>query len=193
MVVWVRNKAAATRSYEWSVTGRGGAALPEGWMVSFREPGGALEPAGTRRGSTPNPADYPDWGWTFVTVKVPPSQGEGRVPAELHAGGATRSFTFVVAAERGAVSRLGERINTCYDLKGEDGTPIQKGPFPLTVGADGAVTGYAFGVAGLALGETADLVVPPPLAYGYDFNDLSGQTLQWTVRHVADPAECPRS
>jgi len=185
--VWVHNNATSALPYTFAVTGPGGAALPDGWSVTFQSASGTLPPQASAQ-------DPKAWAATLATVTIPASQAGADVPAELHAAGATRAFTFHVQAARGAVSKVGDHIDTCYDLKGQDGREIQRGPFPLTVGAQGAVSGYAFGTAGLAPGEKVVLHVPPPFAYGVGGNppDIHPwETLDWAATSKTASMNCP--
>ena len=194
MYIWVHNNSTSVLPYAWNVTGPGGSPLPPGWSVTFQTPSGVLQPGGTR-GTAPNGrATYPDWAATLATLTLPADTGPMHFPAELRVGGGIRPFIFHVQGPRGAVSQPGEQVTTCYDLKGQDGRDIQKGPFPLQVAGQGAVPGYAYGTAGVAMGETVVLVVPPPFAYpeGNPPDIQAWETLRWSAKIVSDASTCPR-
>lgn len=194
MYLWVHNNSTSALPYAWNVTGPGGSPLPPGWSVTFQSPSGILQPAGTK-GTSPNGrATYPDWAATLATLTLPADNGPMHFPAELRVGGGIRPFIFHVQGPRGAVSQPGDQVTTCYDLKGEDGRDIQKGPFPLQVAGQGAVPGYAYGTAGVARGETVVLVVPPPFAYpeGNPPDIKAWETLRWSAKIVTDASTCPR-
>ncbi len=190
--VWVHNNGTAPLDYTWSLTGAGGAALPAGWTATFVTPSGTLAEAGAKEGA---------WAATVVKLTIPASQPAGQIQAELHAGGATRPFVFHVAEERGRVTVSGEHVQTHYDLDDDRGTAIQhNGDFCVTLGpGTNAVQGYAWGLIGLAKGETVTLVVPPPFAYHYSGHSLSAKTLVWkatingysTTPPDQQTAQCP--
>lgn len=181
MFVWVHNNGTAPLDYTWSISGVGGQPLPEGWSVTFSQPSGTLRPGGSQG---------PDWASTQVSLTLPATHPGGEVQAELHAGGATRQFTFHVAPERGTVIAAGTPVMTHYDLKDAHGNRIQEGDYCLTAGGGQAVKAYSFGVIGMALNETVTLVVPPAFAYGYSGANLSGQWLHWTTTATSLPGSC---
>jgi cyclophilin family peptidyl-prolyl cis-trans isomerase len=170
--VWVHNNGTSALDYTWSLTGAGGAALPEGWAATFATPAGTIAQAGATESA---------WAATVVTLHVPATQPAGEVPAELHAGGATRAFVFHVALPLGRVAVAGDNVMTHYDLWDSKGNAIQlDGDFCATLGPKtNAVSGYGYGLIGVAKGETVTLVVPPPFAYHYSGHSLSGKTLVW--------------
>ncbi|MES2153743.1 MAG: FKBP-type peptidyl-prolyl cis-trans isomerase [bacterium] len=191
-MAWIHNTAPHRIAFSWTMTLAGGAPLPKDWTVSFSPAGGALEALGTKR-LTNGRYLYDDWGRTMVTLRLPDNATAGDVPIELHAGGGTRAAVLGIGAERLRISRLGDTVNTHFDLRGQDGARLQEADFCILLGSQNAVPGYSFGAVGLAPGETVTLVVPPPFAYGYDQGDLQGQTLYWTVRVVQFLNACPPS
>jgi cyclophilin family peptidyl-prolyl cis-trans isomerase len=193
-MVWVHNNSTVPRSYTFSVTRPGGAPLPAGWSFSFLRPSGTLEPVGTAgsgRGSVP-----PDWAWTRMSIHLGAGEAgtTSDIELELHAGGATVPFWVRVAQHRGPVVAVGEDVVTCYALRGSDGRIIQQGSFPFQPGRGSAVVGYEQAVIGMAVGETATLVVPAAFAYGEAGNppDIQpGETLEWQVQVVESASRCP--
>jgi len=187
--VWVHNLGGTPLSYTWSATGPNGTSLPSGWTVTFDQGNGCLQP---NRGTTGSAGT--DWAGTLATVTVPAGTAGGDVAAELHVGGAVAPFTLHVN-DLSAVSKVGDSITTCYDLYGQAGNRIQAGKFPLQVGPGGAVPGYGYGTAGLRVGETVKLVVPPPFAYGASGQPGSGikpwETLTWYASNVSADTTCP--
>ncbi len=181
MFVWARNAGDRPYSYQWTITGVDGAALPTGWQVSFATPGGRFEAYGTTGGHAGQPRT--DWISTMVTLTIPSSQPEATVQAELRVTGLEPlPFTFHVHAQRGAVVVAGDKVATHYILHDHfSGEMIQEGDFPMTVASGQAVAGYDSGVRGLAVGETATITIPPPFAYGFSGPVLAGKTLDWTV------------
>jgi cyclophilin family peptidyl-prolyl cis-trans isomerase len=194
MYLWVHNNSTTARPYTWNITGIGGSPLPPGWSITFQSPSGILQPVGTKGSGPGGRPTYPDWASTLATLTLPADTGPTHFPAELRVGGAVRPFIFHIQAPRGTVTHPGDQVTTCYDLKGEDGRDIQKGPFPLQVAGQGAVPGYSYGTAGVAMGETVVLVVPPPFAYpeGNPPDIKAWETLRWSAKIVSDPATCPR-
>lgn len=182
MYVWLHNNGTAAFDYTWSITGAGGAPLPAGWSVTFATPSGTLTPGWKQTGA---------WAATVVTLSIPSTEVAADVAAELHAAGATRPFTFHVQDERGRVATSGEFVQTHYDLRYSSGTPIQDGPYCFAPGTGNAVKGYLFGTLGVAKGETVDLVVPPPFAYGFG-GQFGDDTVTWTTTVMEFVSACPR-
>lgn len=184
--VWLENKATTPMRTAWTVTGPNCTALPEGWRVTFDQPYPSL--TGVPEGLDAMGA----WAATMARLTIPAGTPAGQVQAELHGGGAMAPFVFDVQEDRGAVARDGEFVTTHYDLKGENGQRIQEGDFCHQLGGIQAVKGYAFGLIGVAPGETVTLIVPPAFAYGYGSGGLANQTLNWKATHTGTVTSCPR-
>lgn len=202
MYVWVHNNSTANVAYTWNVTGPGGSPLPPGWSVTFQSPSGLLQPVGTRGTAPDGRPSYADWAATLATLTVPAQTGPMHFPAELRVGGAIRHFVFHVQAPRGQLTQSGEHVQTHYDLDDSEGNVIQHdGDFCVTLGPQtNAVPGYAWGLIGVAKGETVTLQVPPPFAYGYGNQGLEGKTLVWkaTVKGISamppnQSYQCPQA
>ena len=170
--VWVHNNGTSPLAYAFEITGQGGVPLPAGWSVSFMVPQGNIQDTGAKQTA---------WAATQAILTIPANQPAGTVSAELHAGGATRAFTFHVQSPRGRVAVSTENLQTHYDLDDSQGNVIQhNGDFCVTLGPNtNAVLGYAWGLIGVAKGETVTLFVPQPFAYGYGSSGLGGKTLVW--------------
>jgi len=180
MFVWARDSGDRRLSYQWQVTGPGGAALPPGWTVTFATATGTLEPyAGS------SPGEHHDWVGTLATLTMPAGQSAADVAAELHAFSSFGAvpFTFHVHPGSARVAGAGDHAVVHYLLR-EHGTSttIQEGNFTFTIGAGMAVQGFDNAVRGMAVGEAVALSIPPPFAYGYGTSaPLSGKTLDWDV------------
>jgi hypothetical protein len=185
MFAWAHNAGDSETSFDWSLTLAGGAPLPDGWQVSFQPASATLAANGTKTAG-PRPT-YPDWAGTRITLTLPASQGAGTHAIELHAGDAVAEGTLAVAAERGTVSGPGSRVTVHYDGRfADDGSRFDEGEFPTTLGSGQTVPCFDNGLMGLAVGETATLVIPPAFAYGYDnppgpYAKFNGRTLAFTV------------
>jgi len=66
----------------------------------------------------------------------------------------------------GTEARIGSRVRVQYDGKLPDGTGFDKGVFPFTIGAHQVIDGWEQGIAGMRVGGTRTLIVPPSLGYG---------------------------
>ena len=187
MFAWVHNEGAGEQAVTWSLTLADGAALPDGWQVTFDPPTATLAAEGTKGAGAGGRPTYPDWASTLITLEVPAGQGAASHDVELHAGPATTKATLEVVAERGNVSGPGSRVTVQYDGRFEDdGSQFDDGEFPTVLGSGQTVPGFDFGLMGLALNETATLAIPPAFAYGYDnppgrYSQFNGRTLLFTV------------
>ena len=162
LLVWVHNVGKESADYAWSLTGAGGAPLPEGLAVSFAAPSGTLAAAGSKTGRTFN-----DWAYTVVTATLNASLAPGPYPLELHAGSAVAALAATVEAERVRVSKPGDNVNVHYAGSFQaTGEEFDSGEFPTKLGSGQTVPGFDLGLLGLAVGEKAHLVLPAPLGYG---------------------------
>lgn len=185
VLAWVHNDGSGETEITWSLTSDAGAPLPVGWNVTFSPLAADLSPAGTKvqgaRGMT-----YPDWARTLITLDLPEGQAAGEFAVELHAGAATRDIALTVHAGRGDVSGPGSKVTVSYEGRFADtGEVFDDGAFPTTLGSGGTVPGFDFGLMGLAVGETATIVIPPAFGYGYDpprsHAKFAGETLEFKV------------
>jgi hypothetical protein len=186
IMAWIHNTASSSLDYTWSLTGPGGTPLPPGWSASFSPPSGTAAAAASGTKDQGGQQTFPDWQKTMVSLTIPPTQAAADVPIELHAASGMKAGIVHVVAARGPVVQSGQAVHTTYSLHRADGSlvsPGGEGPFCVQqAGVTGAVTGYLFGVLGVAQNETVLLVVPPAFAYGYDpSNELSHGDLYWTT------------
>lgn len=188
ILVWAHNSGADSIDFTWNLTGAGGAALPANWTVSFEEDSGTLHPDGTKmRGA--RGYEYTDWARTLVTITVPEDEPGGTHAVELHAAGAVRKATLLIAANRTDVSGPGDSITVSYEGRFTDnGEVFDDGSFPTTLGSGQTVPGFDYGLMGLAKGEKATLVIPAAYGYGYDIPagnrlaDFNGRSLTFEVQ-----------
>jgi hypothetical protein len=185
ILAWVHNGGSEDVAVDWSLTSEDGAPLPAGWNVTFSAASATLSPDGTKvqgsRGMT-----YPDWARTLITLQLPSGQAAGTFTLELHAGSATRDVTMTIHPDRTNVSGPGSRVTAAYEGRFADsGDLFDDGEFPTTLGSGQTVAGFDFGLMGLAVGETATLVIPPAFGYGYDppasHARFAGKTLEFKV------------
>jgi hypothetical protein len=184
IMAWARNSGDADVTVAWSLTSADGA-LPDGWVVTFTAPSATLRPAGTKV-SGARGYSYPDWAMTMVTLTLPAGQTAGTYDLVLHAGAAQQAVRATVHGDRTNVSGPGSRVEVHYEGRFADsGVLFDDGDFPTTLGQGQTVPGFDFGLMGLAAGETAVLVIPPPFGYGYDpppsHAKFAGETLEFTV------------
>ena len=71
----------------------------------------------------------------------------------------------------GAVAESGTRVSVHYEGRLEDGEVFDASrprgqPFAFTIGAGQVIRGWEDGVAGMKIGETRRLTIPPELGYG---------------------------
>ncbi len=76
-----------------------------------------------------------------------------------------------VVAGTGAEAKAGDKVTVHYTGTLADGTVFDSSktrgtPFPFTLGAGQVIQGWDTGVAGMKVGGTRKLVIPPELAYG---------------------------
>ena len=68
------------------------------------------------------------------------------------------------------VAETGDKLSVYYTLWLEDGTQIESNvggtPFKFTLGQGDVIKGWDEGLAGMKVGETKTLTIPPELAYG---------------------------
>lgn len=185
VMAWAHNEGDIDTPIAWSITGAGGQPLPSGWSVTIDPLTSALAPVGTKVANGRSYA-YPDWAMAMLTVTLPAGQQAGSFALELHAGPATAAVNATVHASRGAVSGPGSRVDVHYEGRFTDtGETFDEGDFPTTLGQGQTVRGFDYGLMGLAVGETAMLVIPPPFGYGYDpppsHAKFAGKTLAFGV------------
>jgi hypothetical protein len=85
-----------------------------------------------------------------------------------------------VTVGTGATFTQGQKVGVYYDGYFSDGTPFDHllasdstpspAPFPLTLGSGQVIPGFDEGVTGMKIGGTRQLIIPPSLAYGYQYN-----------------------
>lgn len=190
ILAWAHNEGARAANVTWSLTGKGGTALPTGWNVTFSSPGATLEPDGTKvRGS--RGYAYQDWTRTLVTLQVPDAEPAGTHTLRLGSGTSSRDITVTVHGERGEVSHPGSTVSVQYEGRFHDsGDLFDEGQFSTRLGSGQTVPGFDYGLMGLAEGETQTIVIPAALAYGYDnppgdYERFNGETLAFKVT-IAD-------
>ncbi len=162
---WARNRGETAASVAWNVTGADGAALPEGWTVSFDTPTSDI---GGKTAAN-------DHIHSMVRLTVPAGTSGDHV-LQFHTGLSTTDVTVTVALDGQRVSKEGDEIVAGY--KGtcvQDGKQFDAGEFPLTLGGGRAIKGFDLGLVGLALGEKATLVIPHGHAYGADGGPCGGK------------------
>lgn len=173
ILVWAHNDGSSPLSVTWSFTGAAGAALPEGWSISFDPPTADLQPAGSKSGSGRRIA-YTDWTWSLATLTITGAMAPAPRALELHAGPLNAPIAVEVAAGAADVTGPDDRVNVQYrGTFTASGEEFDSGDFPTTLGSGQTVPGFDYGLMGLDVDEPASLVLPPALAYGYD-NDPSG-------------------
>ncbi|HID53709.1 MAG TPA: FKBP-type peptidyl-prolyl cis-trans isomerase [Anaerolineae bacterium] len=77
----------------------------------------------------------------------------------------------VLEEGEGDSPQLGETVSVHYRLWLEDGTQVDNSydrgqPFPFVMGTNSMIPGWEEGVALMKVGEKAQLILPPELAYG---------------------------
>ncbi len=102
-------------------------------------------------------------------AQEPPSQE----PAEEGAptGDVTELQVEDLVAGTGDEAKQGDRVTVHYTGWLTDGTKFDSSkdsgqPFPFTIGAGEVIPGWDQGVAGMKVGGTRKLTIPPELAYG---------------------------
>lgn len=182
MLLWAHNSLDEAVDVALSAT-IDGAAPADGWELTFEEDSLHLEADGTRDGR-----QYPSWGWTVLHLTVP-DDASGTHDLVVTVGDVTVEATLVVAPERTPTVDRGDRATVTFDGDFADsGEGFWEGTIPnINVGSGGLVTGVDLGLLGLGLDETASLIVPPALAYGYDnpagsrYEQFNGEWLTFTV------------
>lgn len=186
LLVYVDNAGGPAEGLEWTLTGDG-AALPDGWNVTF-DPAVTDVAADGSKGYAQGRTTYPDTQYTLITLHVP-EDTDGQFELELSLGDATLPVP-VAAAVAGDVSHPGDSVTVTYRGYFDDGEEFDAGEFPTTLGSGQTVTGFDLGLLGLADGEQTTLRIPAPLAYGSDnsgrLERFNGQTLFFDVSLVVD-------
>lgn len=167
ILVWVHNGKSEQVKIDWSLTFADGKPLPAGWKATFTPASNTLSADG-QKSSVGGRTTYPDWGISIATLEIPSSELEGTHAIELHAGGKTTDATLTIDADRGTVSKASSRVEVKYAGSFESGKEFDAGSYNVTIGSSSFVPGFKFGLIGLKLNETAELVIPPAFAYGYD-------------------------
>ena len=77
----------------------------------------------------------------------------------------------IITEGDGAVAETGTRVSVHYEGRLEDGEVFDASrprgqPFAFTIGAGQVIRGWEEGVAGMKIGETRRLTIPPELGYG---------------------------
>lgn len=66
----------------------------------------------------------------------------------------------------GKEAKIGSRVRVQYDGRLPDGTGFDKGVYPFTIGSHQVIEGWEQGIAGMKVGGTRTLIIPPSLGYG---------------------------
>jgi FKBP-type peptidyl-prolyl cis-trans isomerase 2 len=74
---------------------------------------------------------------------------------------------FAPSAVSGAPAEEGDTVQIAYTAKYQNGSVFDQGNFTFRIGADEAIEGVDEAVAGMRLGESKSLTIPPEKAYGY--------------------------
>lgn len=74
--------------------------------------------------------------------------------------------TVTAAPATAAVVAAGQQLSVAYTGWLSTGTKFDSGTFPFTLGAGATIAGFDQGVAGMRVGETRRLLIPPSLGYG---------------------------
>lgn len=190
LMAWVHNPTKDPVEVEWSLRLPNATALPAGWNVTFGPAKSHLEPAGTKR-PTQSGFDYADWRATFITLSLPANVAtdSSERPSELvlSPGRSNETIRMEYADRFERVSRPGDHVTIGYAGHYQaNGTRFDAGEFPTTLGRGDTVPGFDYGLMGLAQNENTTIILPPPLAYGYDNEDedyvrFNGQTLRFHV------------
>jgi len=77
----------------------------------------------------------------------------------------------IITEGDGTVAEAGQRVSVHYEGRLEDGEVFDASrprgqPFAFTIGAGQVIRGWEQGVAGMKIGETRRLTIPPELGYG---------------------------
>jgi len=80
--------------------------------------------------------------------------------------------TKILTKGKGAIAKVGDTVTVHYSGWLLDGTQFDSSrsktrkPFSFTIGEHRVIKGWEQGVAGMAIGEKRELIIPPELAYG---------------------------
>ena len=83
----------------------------------------------------------------------------------------------------GATVATGQVVNVRYTGYFANGTIFDSNtsassPFPFRLGTDNVIEGWHEGLAGVKVGSTRQLIIPPSLAYGpYDYGPIPGNSV----------------
>lgn len=188
LLLWVHNAASKAAAGTWQAAPADGSAWPPGWTMTFAPAAFHLEASGTK-GADHGRTTYPDWGWTLATLNLPATTANGTRAVRFAAGGTTAQADLRIEMDpHGNVTGPGSKVTAQYDGRfAKDNASFDKGSFPTTLGSQQAITGFSYGLMGLALHEKARIVIPPALAYGYDnapgtgLDRFNGETLVFYV------------
>lgn len=70
----------------------------------------------------------------------------------------------------GKEAHIGSRVRVKYDGRLPNGTGFDNGVFPFVIGMHQVIDGWDQGIAGMKVGGTRTLIVPPSLGYGSEAN-----------------------
>lgn len=185
VLIWAHNSGKKAVDVSWDVTMADGEPLPAEWSLVLSRYRSTLEPDGSAT-QLDQGFDYPDTKWILATLNVPNGTQPGSHEIRIHAGPESKKATLVISANRSQISQPGDSVKVSY--KGtfqHNGTVFDQGSFDTELGSGKTVTGFDYGLIGLALHEKVQLVLPPPLGYGYDqtgrLEKFSGRTLLFDV------------
>lgn len=169
MLLWAHNSRDTTVMVSLTAALNGGE-FPEGWDFSFEEDMMTLSPLGSKEGR-----EYTDWGYTVMHLTIP-EDASGSHELSIVIGTTTVYADLVIADTLAPTITRGDRATVTFDGDfTSSGEGFWEGSIPnINVGSGGLVTGVDLGLLGLGYQETASLIVPPALAYGYDNPEGSG-------------------
>ncbi len=157
-LIWARHRADGDVSIAWQITGAGGAALPDGWSITFDDASATLG----------NHKSDDEAAYTMAHVTVPAGTN-GTFALELHTGVSVTPFTAQVTLVHERLTKQGSSAEVDYAGRcHSDGKQFDSGSFPLTIGGKRAITGFDLGLIGHGENEEVMLHIPAPLAYGYN-------------------------
>jgi hypothetical protein len=187
ILAWAHNQATTAVTIGWHMEFANGTDTPASWKLSSEAPVATLQAnhTKTRLGGQ---VEYPDWAWTLFTIEIPDDTPGAEHKMVLDTGKTRHEFTMKIAANRSRVSHPQDEVELHYDGKFHNtGQTFDDGEFSTTLGSGQTVPGFDYGLMGLAVGENAALILPPPLGYGYDqtqtgYTKFNGQTLRFEVK-----------